>query len=145
MKKENSDPVQRSACAVSRSLEVVGDKWSLLILRDLMFSEKRSYCELQSSEEGIATNILAARLTNLENNGIIYKTADPENGRRGLYHLTEKGIGLLPVVMELMHWMAHYDAGAEACGTLMKPFKKDRAAMLKMYTVQLRAAHLQKG
>lgn len=141
---QKNDTPKRSSCAVSLSLDAIGDKWSLLILRDLMFSEKRTYGEFQASEEGIATNILAARLATLEANGIIYKTADPDNGRRQLYYLTEKGIGLLPVVLELMHWMAECDRGAHACGDLMGAFKKNRTAMLKAQTKKLKELHLHK-
>ncbi len=83
------------------ALDTIGDRWSLLILRDLMFTNKRSYGELQSSDEKIATNILATRLQSLEANGLIRKTVDPNNGRRSLYYLTEKGIDLLPVIIEL--------------------------------------------
>lgn len=143
-KMEKNCAVKRSACPVSLSLDVIGDRWSLLILRDLMFSEKRTYGELQSSEEGIATNILAARLATLETNGIIYKTTDPENGRRFLYHLTEKGIGLLPVVLELMYWMTKHETGAHACGDLMSSFVKNKAALLKTHTKKLLQLHLNK-
>ncbi|MEO8860581.1 MAG: helix-turn-helix domain-containing protein, partial [Ginsengibacter sp.] len=94
MKNNNEEICRRSQCAINIALETVGDKWSLLILRDLMFTAKRSYGELQSSEEKIATNILASRLLSLEVKGLIRKAADPENGRRSLYYLTEKGIDL---------------------------------------------------
>src|SRR4051812_30234329 len=100
MEKKFEKDCERSSCAISKALEVIGDRWSLLILRDLMFTEKRSYSELQSCEEKIATNILASRLSMLEANGIVVKSTDPENKRRVLYHLTMKGIDLLPVILE---------------------------------------------
>ena len=124
------------------ALDAVGDKWSLLILRDLMFTEKRSYRELQHSEEGIATNILAARLNTLEANGIITREPDPQHARRSLIRLTEKGIGLLPVIMELMIWTAQYEPGAVACATHLKAYKKDRSAVLKEQEARLRKIHL---
>src|SRR5688500_14163937 len=143
MRKTNHGIERRSDCAVSIALEAIGDKWSLLVLRDLMFSDKRSYTELQSSEEGIATNILAARLVTLEANGLIRKTVDPKNGRRNLYYLTEKGIGLVPVVMELMHWMAQHNPDAVACSKHMKALEKNRPIVLAELTRKLRAEHLQ--
>lgn len=143
MRKTNRGIERRSDCAVSMALEAIGDKWSLLVLRDLMFSDKRSYTELQSSEEGIATNILAARLVTLEANGLIRKTVDPKNGRRNLYYLTEKGIGLVPVIMELMHWMAQHNPDAVACSKQMKALGKNRSTILAELTRKLRAEHLQ--
>jgi len=141
MKKEAACEEKRSHCAVSSALDVFGDKWSLLIIRDLLFSEKRSYCEFLSSPEGIATNILASRLKGLEERGIVTKTADPANGRRSLYHLTPKGTDLLPVVLEIMRWSAKHEPGAEACGAVMAQFKKDRDGFLKSYAAQLKKEH----
>ncbi len=142
MKKNNEDAGIRSQCAVSMALDAVGDKWSLLILRDLMFSDKRSYGQLQASEEKIATNILAARLVTLETNGLIRKDADPADSRRYLYFLTEKGIQLLPVVMELMHWMAKFNPGASACAGNKKAYEKDRVALYKELMLKLKKQHL---
>src|SRR5690606_3443727 len=99
----------RSECHLSKALEIIGDRWSLLILRDLMFTEKRSYSELQSVEEKIATNILASRLNDMVANGIVTRTVDAGDRRKVLYHLTEKGIDLLPVILELKDWMQKYD------------------------------------
>ncbi|MDQ6905184.1 MAG: helix-turn-helix transcriptional regulator, partial [Bacteroidota bacterium] len=115
MKNNNEEICRRSQCAINIALETVGDKWSLLILRDLMFTTKRTYGELQSSEEKIATNILASRLLSLEAKGLIRKATDPENGRRSLYYLTEKGIDLLPVIIDLRIWAEKHDANAEGC------------------------------
>lgn len=136
MKKNPTDHSRRSACAISMALDAVGDKWSLLILRDLMFSDKRSYGELQASEEGIATNILAARLVSLEANGLIRKESDPLDARRYLYFLTEKGIYLLPAVVELMHWMSKFNPEAAACAGNTKAYQKDR---VQFYNEQIKA------
>ncbi len=142
MKKNIIEVGKRSHCAISMALETVGDKWSLLILRDLMFTDKRSYGELQSSDEKIATNILATRLVTLEENNIIYKQPDPSDSRRYLYYLTEKGIDLLPVVIELMHWMSKYNPAASACTANTSAYKKDRVLLYKEMTKQLRKLHL---
>lgn len=141
MKQKEEELCRRSACAISMALENIGDKWSLLILRDLMFTDKRSYGELQSSEEKIATNILAARLLSLEANGLIRKAIDPNNGRRSLYFLTEKGIDLLPVIIELRQWAEkHYDA-AEGCAQALKLTGKNRKELLADYKKKLKAMH----
>ncbi len=124
------------------ALDAIGDKWSLLILRDLMFTEKRTYGELQTSEEGIATNILASRLATLEGGGIIRREPDPQNARRSFIWLTEKGIGLLPVIMELMVWTARFEPGAVACAGQLSAYKKDRSAVLREQEARLRKIHL---
>jgi DNA-binding HxlR family transcriptional regulator len=140
----NTPIEHRSNCAVTMALDTVGDKWSLLILRDLMFTDKRTYTDLQTSKEGIATNIPAARLVSLEGAGIIRKEQDPENGRRHLFFLTEKGIGLLPVVMELMVWTAQFNKEAVACADHLNAYKKDRNAALKEREAKLRKEHLKR-
>lgn len=141
MKKTDEKLCRRSACAISMALEAIGDKWSLLILRDLMFTGKRSYGELQSCEEKIATNILAARLQSLEANGLIRKAADPNNARRSLYFLTEKGIDLLPVIIELREWMEKHDTNAEGCTNALKLTDKNRKEVLAAYKKKLQAEH----
>ncbi len=142
MKKNVADSDRRSHCAISMALDAVGDKWSLLILRDLMFTDKRSYGALQSSEERIATNILASRLITLEENQLIRKQADPEDSRRYLYYLTEKGIELLPVIIELMQWMSKYNPEASACASNARAYKKDRAGLYKEMISKLKKDHL---
>ena len=141
MKKTDEELCRRSACAISMALDAIGDKWSLLILRDLMFTNKRSYGELQSSDEKIATNILAARLQSLEANGLIRKTADPDNGRRNLYYLTEKGIDLLPVIIELRQWTEKHNPDAEGCTDALKLTDKNRKEILTAYKKKLKVAH----
>src|SRR6185295_18508291 len=141
MKQKDEESCRRSACAISLALENIGDKWSLLILRDLMFTDKRTYGELQSSDESIATNILAARLLSLEASGLIRKADDPTNGRRKLYFLTEKGIDLLPVIIELRQWMEKHAAGAEGCANALKLTDTNRKEVLETYKKKLKAEH----
>jgi DNA-binding HxlR family transcriptional regulator len=107
-----------------------------------MFTDKRTYGEFQASEEGIASNILAARLTTLEANGIINKTPDPENGRRSIYRLTEKGIDLLPVIVELNHWMMKWDEAASPCNESLKNCGKSKAELIATRMQELQAKHL---
>ena len=105
-----STDTRRSGCPVSCSLDLLGDKWSLLIVRDMVFGRKRSFKEFLASPEGIATNILTNRLKRLEDSGIISKQPDPENRRQIVYTLTEKGIALIPVLVELRCWGAIYES-----------------------------------
>ena len=103
----------RSGCPVSISLEKIGDRWSLLIIRDLMVRGYHTFKQFQESGEGIASNVLAARLRRLREAGIISIEADPLDRRRLNYRLTEKGIDLAPVILELLVWGAmHEDTGA---------------------------------
>ena len=141
MKHKDEELCRRSACAISMALESIGDKWSLLILRDLMFTDKRTYGELQSSDEKIATNILAARLISLEANGLIRKTTDPDNGRRSLYFLTKKGIDLLPVIIELREWAQKHNEDAAGCAHALKLTDKNRKEVLTAYKKKLKAIH----
>ncbi|HXH37632.1 MAG TPA: helix-turn-helix domain-containing protein [Thermoanaerobaculia bacterium] len=103
-------PQRRSSCPVNASLEILGDRWSLLIIRDLMLRSCRTYKEFLSSDEGIATNILAERLKRLEAAGIISTSGDAEDRRKVVYRLTAKGIDLAPIVVELILWGAQHEA-----------------------------------
>jgi DNA-binding HxlR family transcriptional regulator len=100
---------RRSGCPVSVSLEIFGDRWSLLIIRDLMVRGYKTFKDFQESGEGIATNILAARLRKLEAAGILTAELDESDGRRVNYRLTEKGIDLAPVLLDLLVWGARYE------------------------------------
>jgi DNA-binding HxlR family transcriptional regulator len=106
----------RSACAVACTLDLVGDKWSLLVVRDL-FRGELTYGELQSSFEGIPTNILADRLKKLEEAGIIAKSAYQQHPVRYAYRLTEKGRALGDVLLAIVRWGTKYIAGTEALGS----------------------------
>jgi DNA-binding HxlR family transcriptional regulator len=98
----------RSNCPINLAVEVIGDKWTLLIIRDLMFEDKRHFREFLGGEENIASNILADRLAMLETEGIITKKNDPAHKQKFLYSLTAKGIDLLPVIIELGAWSMKY-------------------------------------
>lgn len=99
----------RSLCPINLMVEVVGDKWSLLILRDIMFYDKRHFNEFRQSEEKMASNILTDRLNMLEKEGMIVKRSDPTHKQKVIYSLTEKSIDLLPVLMEAMIWSIKYE------------------------------------
>jgi DNA-binding HxlR family transcriptional regulator len=120
---------RRSGCPVSISLEIFGDRWSLLIIRDLMVRAYRTFREFEESGEGIATNILADRLGKLKEAGIIAAELEESDGRKVNYRLTEKGIDLAPVLLELLIWGArHEETGAP--GALIAEMVKDREKVL---------------
>jgi DNA-binding HxlR family transcriptional regulator len=119
---------RRSGCPLNASVEMLGDRWSLLIIRDMMLRGFRTYKEFMDCYEGIATNILADRLRKLIAYGIITSEADPADGRRLIYSLTAKGIDLAPVLTEMVLWAAgHEDTGNEA---LVKLMRADKAKFL---------------
>ena len=104
-----SQPDRRSGCPISISLEIFGDRWSLLIVRDLMLKGLQSFREFAAAGEGIATNILTDRLERLESAGIIRRAADPTDRRRVIYRLTRKGMELAPVLVEMILWAARHE------------------------------------
>jgi DNA-binding HxlR family transcriptional regulator len=119
----------RSGCPVSVSLDVFGDRWSLIIVRDLMVRGYRTFREFQNAGEGIATNILADRLRKLEAAGIL--TAEPatDDGRSNYYRLTPKGIALAPVLLELLVWAARHEETAAPC-SFITHMEQNREAIL---------------
>jgi len=130
---------KRSDCPVSQALDVFGDKWSLLIIRDLMFGNKCTYNDFLKSEEGIATNILASRLKGLEENSIIEKSAHPDSKAKNLYRLTQKGIDLLPIIMEIFIWSDKYLSIPADIKATIKEAKKDKDKFVKRVTKELKA------
>ena len=111
---------RRSDCPVSYALEVLGDRWTLLIIRDLLFAGKQHYRQFLHSDEKIATNILADRLRRLEAAGIVKKGPDPKNRRAFLYELTSKGNDLAPALLELIRWAARHDPDSAVPGDYMR-------------------------
>lgn len=122
---------KRSDCPVSSSLEIWGDKWSLLIVRDLMFSKQCTYGDFLRSEEKIATNILASRLQTLEETGLISRSSHPESKAKVLYRLTQKGVDLLPLMVEINLWADKYFSLPPDRKALVKEIKKDKEAFIK--------------
>lgn len=120
---------RRSGCPVSASLEIFGDRWSLLVIRDLMVRGFRTFREFQLSDEGIASNILADRLRKLEAAGILVAEADPNDARRWMYRLTKKGIDLAPVLFELLIWGARHEKTGLPCAAV-EVMANNREALL---------------
>ena len=96
--------VFRSGCPISSTLDVVGDKWSLLIIRDMLIKHKRTFKEISDSDERIAPSILSSRLRLLASYKLIFKTKAPDNKKENIYLLTEKGISLAPIIIEFSLW-----------------------------------------
>jgi len=94
----------RSGCPISSALDVVGDKWSLLIIRDMLVKHKKTFKEISNSDEKIAPSILSARLKLLESYKLIFKMKVPDNKKENIYLLTEKGIRLTPIIIEFSLW-----------------------------------------
>jgi len=122
---------KRSECPISCSLDVWGDKWSLLIIRDLMMLKQCTYGDFLKSEEKIATNILAARLLMLEENGIISKLDHPDSKAKVLYKLTLKGIDLLPLMIEINLWADKYSTLPADRKAILEEIKKDKEGFIK--------------
>jgi DNA-binding HxlR family transcriptional regulator len=120
----------RSQCPISTALDIFGDKWTLLIIRDLLFNEKKTYGEFLESEEKIATNILSDRLYLLEMAGIIFKQKHPDHGLKILYSVTQKGLDLIPVLVELITWSEKYHEVHPYAKQFVKLLKKDKAGVI---------------
>jgi DNA-binding HxlR family transcriptional regulator len=140
----SSEP--RSYCPVNLSLEIFGDAWTLLVLRDMMFSGKRHFRELLQSDERIASNILADRLTRLVEHGLVTKADDPTHKQKAIYSLTEKAITLLPIVVQIGAWGSRWAPDAKKLDAAGRKFLRElqaggpRAWAKRMD--ELRAEHL---
>jgi DNA-binding HxlR family transcriptional regulator len=134
VKTKNRGAERRSGCPLNASVEMLGDRWSLLIIRDMMLRGARTYKEFLSCDEGIATNILADRLRKLSAYGIITTKRDPSDGRKVVYLLTPKGIDLAPVLTEMVLWAAgHEETGNQALVQLMQKDKKHFLAAIRQH------------
>lgn len=120
---------RRSECPLNAALEMIGDRWSLLIVRDLMLQGRRTYKDFLAGGECIATNILADRLLRLEEIGILARARDPSDGRRTLYKLTAKGLDLAPALIELVLWAARHESTG-APRKLLREMRHDRRRFL---------------
>ena len=122
---------RRSDCPISYALDLIGDKWTLLIIRDMLFKQKRRYGQFAESDEKISTNILADRLARLEVEGLVTKEADSENGRQVVYSLTPKALDLAPMLIEMILWSAKYDPHSAADRAFIRKAKSDRGQLVR--------------
>jgi DNA-binding HxlR family transcriptional regulator len=136
------DDGHRSGCPINLSLEVFGDRWTLLILRDMMFGGKRHFRELMRSEEGISSNILSDRLKKLVREGLITKADDPTHKQKAIYSLTEKAIDLVPVFAQLGAWGIRHLPVSEDLGVRARVLEEGGPEMWERFMVELREEHL---
>lgn len=129
---------RKSDCPINFALEIFGDRWTFLIVRDLMFKGKHYYGEFLLSEEKIATNILADRLSILENNGIVSKSSNPNHKQKIMYRLTQKGIDLVPVLVEFIMWSAKYDKDSAVDLNFVESVNKDKTGMISQISKHLK-------
>jgi DNA-binding HxlR family transcriptional regulator len=125
------DSRRRSDCPISYALDMFGDKWSLLIVRDMLFKQRRRFGQFAEAEEGISTNSLADRLARLEAEGLVTREPDPENGRQLVYSLTPKGLDLAPVLVEMIVWSARYDERTAADPAFVRKARTARDALIR--------------
>lgn len=131
----------RSECVMNRMVEMFGDQWSLLVIRDIMFMNRRHFRQLLTdSQERIASNILADRLQKLVKLGIIVKSHDPSHKQKAIYSLTEKGIGLLPLLMEMSAWGQKHVPGSGLRG-LPRLLKEGGPKLRADFVAELRESH----
>ncbi len=132
----------RSHCPVNYALEHFGDKWSLLIIRDLMFKGKRHYNEFLEGGEKVSTSVLRDKLRLLEEGGIISKGPDAVKKSRIRYSLTQKGIDMLPLMVDLIAWSGNHDSQTAAEEKFLKDAATDREALITSIKAQLSSQHL---
>ena len=123
---------QKSHCPVNFALEAVGDPWSLLVVRDIVFHGKHTFGEFLASDERITTSVLADRLAALVQAGILVKRRDPADGRRWAYSLTGKGLALIPVLVELANWGVSYDPEVVANPLWVSKARTDREGLYRL-------------
>ena len=119
-----------SGCPIDYGLDVFGDRWTLLVIRDLLFVGKRHFKELMESPERIASNILTARLKKLEERGLIERCADPDNRKQVIYTLTAKGRDLTPVLVEMVRWGGRHDPETQVPKSVVARFSRDNDRLL---------------
>lgn len=135
----------RSGCPINLSLEVIGDKWSLLIIRDMIFGGKRHFRELLRSEEGISSNILADRLKRLTAIGMLTKSDDPSHKQKAIYSLTEMAIALVPIMAHLGAWGRRYLPVSEELSIRAQLMEEGGPPLWQRFMDELKAEHLGAG
>jgi DNA-binding HxlR family transcriptional regulator len=137
----NMEP--RSGCPINLTLEVLGDRWSLIVIRDLMFGNRRHYRELlNQSEEGIASNLLADRLRRLTDAGLITWESDPSHKQKGIYSLTEPAIQLVPLLAQMGAWGRRHRPASEELSIRAEVLEKGGPKMWNAFMDELRSLHL---
>lgn len=131
------DQIYRSLCPISCALDALGDKWTLLVLRDIIFMRKRYFRAFLISSEKIASNILSDRLRKLEAAGMVLRQPDPDNGCRIIYTVTEKGLDLIPAILELLRWGAKHEVENTKHDNLVRQFDLNP----QKFIAEIRSSH----
>ena len=132
---------KRSGCPINLSLELLGDRWTLLIIRDLVFAGKRHFREFLQSDEGISSRTLAERLQTLVDEGVLTRSDDPTHGLKAIYRLTDAGIDLLPVLATLGAWGSKYRKADEKLAQVADELAAGGQPALERMKEKLRAEH----
>ncbi len=139
-----TSPAGRSGCPINLTLEVLGDRWSLIVIRDVMFGNRRSFGELLAqSEEGIASNILADRLKRLSASGLLSRRPDPSHQQKGIYSLTEASIQLLPVLAQMGAWGRKHLHPSKELSVRAELLEKGGGPLWDAFMAELRHLHLE--
>ncbi|MEM9893350.1 MAG: helix-turn-helix domain-containing protein [Actinomycetota bacterium] len=133
----NADPEARSSCPVAASLDILGDRWTLVLLRDVLIGRRSRFAEF-AVDEGIATNVLADRLQRLTDAGLLAKDRDPEDGRRWVYRPKQPAVDLIPVLVDLMVWGSENTHG-NAPPEILEGVRSDRQRLVEQLTAQASA------
>ena len=133
---------EKSGCPINLSLELLGDRWTLLIIRDLIFAGKKHFREFLLSDEGISSRTLAERLQTLQEEGIVTRSGDPSHKLKAIYRLTEAGIDLLPVLAALGAWASKYRNADGELARVADELAVGGEAALEQMKQQLRAEHV---
>ncbi|AZO15618.1 transcriptional regulator [Mesorhizobium sp. M2A.F.Ca.ET.043.05.1.1] len=132
----------RSGCPISLSLELLGDRWTLLIIRDLAFAGKRHFREFLQSDEGISSRTLAERLQTLQDEGILTRSDDPSHGLKAIYRLTDAGIDLLPLLATLGAWGSKHRKADDKLAQIANDLAAGGEPALERMKETLRAQHM---
>ncbi|TPK50389.1 MULTISPECIES: helix-turn-helix domain-containing protein [unclassified Mesorhizobium] len=132
----------RSGCPINLSLELLGDRWTLLIIRDLVFAGKKHFREFLQSDEGISSRTLAERLQTLQDEGILTRSGDPTHGLKAIYRLTEAGVDLVPVLATLGAWGSKHRKADDDLARIADKLAADGEPALERLKQALRAEHL---
>lgn len=132
---------RRSPCPIAFALDLFGDRWTLLIVRDVALKGYRHFHEFESAGEGVATNILTDRLKLLVDTGILEKARDPEKGSRRIYRLTDKGLDLLPVLLDMIVWSGKHDPDTAVSPAYLERVQTRRRTVLKEWRATARKSN----
>ena len=142
MQRKHAKPVgggRRSCCPIAFGLDLFGDRWSLLVLRDVIFEGKSRFREFAESDEGIATNVLADRLERLVAAGLLAKRPDDRDARGWVYAPTRKGLDLVPTMLEIVRWSARYDPKTGAPPEFLRALERDREGTIRRVRARFEA------